>query len=115
MTRRRRTSPQTASVLTALGARGQAWSHGYDLCRELGIKAGTMYPILMRLADLGHVETEWERDVPAGRPPRHLYRLTKQGVTAIHSLAAGTTTPRAPAPAPTPTPVPRARPRTALT
>ena len=113
MTRRRRTSPQTAAVLTALGARGHAWSHGYDLCRELGIKAGTMYPILMRLADLGHVETEWERHVPAGRPPRHLYRLSEQGATAVRSLAAGTTTPRTLAPAPTP--VPRARPRTALT
>jgi PadR family transcriptional regulator PadR len=109
----RRTSPQTAAVLNALSARGQAWSHGYDLCRELGIKAGTMYPILMRLADRGQVETEWERDVPAGRPARHLYRLTEHGATAVRALAAGTITSRASAPAHPP--VPGTRPRPALT
>lgn len=113
MTRTRRTSPQTAAVLKALGARGQAWSHGYDLCRELGIKAGTVYPILMRLADRGQVETQWERDVPPGRPARHLYRLTEQGAAAVRAPAAGATPSRAPAPARPP--VPGTRPRPALT
>ena len=63
----------------ALAARPASWRYGYELCQELGIKAGSMYPILMRLADRGLLETTWETDAPAGRPPRHLYRLTGSG------------------------------------
>jgi PadR family transcriptional regulator PadR len=84
MTRSRRPSAQTVSVLTALAAAPATWRHGYDLCRELDLKAGSMYPILMRLADRGLLETSWEDDAPAGRPRRHLYRLTGSG----RSLAA---------------------------
>jgi DNA-binding PadR family transcriptional regulator len=47
-----------------------------------------MYPILMRLADRGLLETAWENDVPAGRPPRHLYRLTGTGLDLAAELAA---------------------------
>ena len=47
-----------------------------------------MYPILMRLADRGLLETAWERDAPAGRPPRHLYRLTGPGRVLAGRLAA---------------------------
>lgn len=46
-----------------------------------------MYPILMRLADRGLLETAWESDVPAGRPPRHLYRLTDTGLELAAELA----------------------------
>ncbi|MDX2033459.1 MAG: helix-turn-helix transcriptional regulator [Blastocatellia bacterium] len=56
-----------------------AWRHEYDLCRETGLKAGSMYPILIRLADRGWLETMWETEIPAGRPPRHLPRLTEWG------------------------------------
>ena len=86
--RRRRPSPQTAAVLTALAERGSDWSHGYDLCGRLDLKAGTVYPILMRLADRGQVETAWEREVPRGRPPRHLYRLTAAGAEIVAELRA---------------------------
>ena len=41
------------SVLTALCARPQTWRHGYDIARETGLKSGTLYPILIRLADRG--------------------------------------------------------------
>jgi DNA-binding PadR family transcriptional regulator len=51
--------------------------------------AGSMYPILMRLADRGLLETSWETDPPAGRPPRHLYRLTGEGRAAATEIAAG--------------------------
>jgi PadR family transcriptional regulator, regulatory protein PadR len=53
----------------------------------LGIKAGSMYPILMRLADRGLLETSWERDAQPGRPPRHLYRLTHGGIDFAAELA----------------------------
>ena len=76
-------------------ARSTAWAafvHGYDLCTRLGIKAGTMYPILMRLADRGHVETTWETDAPRGRPPRHLYRLSTAGGELVTDLTAKSAT-----------------------
>ena len=79
MTRRRRPSPATTKVLLALAERPVEWSYGYDLCSRLGLKAGTMYPILMRLAERGQIETRWEDDPPRGRPARHLYRLTVDG------------------------------------
>jgi DNA-binding PadR family transcriptional regulator len=47
---------------------------------EVGLKAGSLYPILMRLSDRGLLDAEWEADAPAGRPPRHLYRLNGAGL-----------------------------------
>lgn len=88
MTRPRRSSPQTAAVLTALAEAGASWSHGYDLCRALGLKAGTVYPILIRLTERGQVETSWEADPPRGRPARHLYRLTTAGAELARTVAA---------------------------
>jgi PadR family transcriptional regulator, regulatory protein PadR len=86
MVRVRRPSPQTVAVLDALAARDSDWSHGYDLCRALGLKAGTVYPILIRLAERGYVETAWEQEVPQGRPPRHLYRLSAAGAEHVREL-----------------------------
>jgi DNA-binding PadR family transcriptional regulator len=68
-----------------------AWRHGYDLSQQTGLKAGSMYPILIRLADRGLLETAWESDVPTGRPPRHLYRLTGQGLELASEIAASAT------------------------
>jgi PadR family transcriptional regulator len=93
MVRLRRPSAQATAVLLALAQDRAAWRYGYDLCQQTGLKAGSMYPILMRLADLGLLETRWESEVPEGRPPRHLYRLTRVGLKAAGDLA------RAPAPA----------------
>jgi PadR family transcriptional regulator, regulatory protein PadR len=86
MTRVRRPSPQTVAILDALAEKASDWSHGYDLCRLLGLKAGTVYPILIRLADRGYLETAWEREVPQGRPPRHLYRLSATGAEHVREL-----------------------------
>jgi PadR family transcriptional regulator, regulatory protein PadR len=86
MTRVRRPSRQTVAVLDALAAKASDWSYGYDLCRALGLKAGTVYPILIRLAERGYVETAWEQDVPQGRPPRHLYRLSATGAEQVTEL-----------------------------
>jgi DNA-binding PadR family transcriptional regulator len=88
MARTRRPSTQTAAVLRALAESPRSWRHGYDLCQELGIKAGSMYPILMRLADRGLLDTSWETDQEPGRPPRHLYRLTRSGLDFVADLAA---------------------------
>jgi PadR family transcriptional regulator, regulatory protein PadR len=96
MRRSRKPTPQTIAVVLALADNPSGWSHGYELCRQLGLKAGTVYPILMRLADRGQVETAWERDAPAGRPPRHLYRLSGKGARLAEDLrAAAAELPRA--------------------
>jgi PadR family transcriptional regulator, regulatory protein PadR len=84
----RRPSAQTIAVVLALAEEPATWRYGYELCRQLGLKAGSMYPILMRLADQGALETAWEADAPAGRPPRHLYRLTARGAELADQLAA---------------------------
>ena len=44
-------SQQTRSVLAALLAEPSGWRHGYDIARETGLKSGTLYPILIRLAE----------------------------------------------------------------
>jgi PadR family transcriptional regulator, regulatory protein PadR len=75
----RRPSAQTASVLRAFAAEPSVWRYGYELGLEVGLKTGSLYPILMRLSDRGLLESSWETDPPPGRPPRHLYRLTGSG------------------------------------
>ena len=57
----------------------RAWRHGYDVSSGTGLKSGTLYPILMRLAQLKLLETRWET-TEAGKPPRHMYRLTPDGL-----------------------------------
>jgi PadR family transcriptional regulator PadR len=79
----RRPSPQTTAVLEALAEEPTVWRYGYDLCQQLGMKAGSMYPILMRLADRGMLETTWATEAEPGRPPRHLCRLTGTGLASL--------------------------------
>lgn len=93
MARSRRPSAQTVAVIQALAESPSTWRYGYELCLLLGLKAGSMYPILMRLADRGMLETSWETDTVGGRPPRHLYRLTGPGRATAAELA------KAPSPA----------------
>jgi len=88
MQRNRLPSEQTITVLLALAEDATAWRHGYDLCQQTGLKAGSMYPILIRLADRGWLETTWETEIPVGRPPRHLYRLTEAGLELASELGA---------------------------
>ncbi|MBL7257891.1 helix-turn-helix transcriptional regulator [Actinoplanes sp. LDG1-01] len=76
------------AVLLALEAEPATWRYGYDLGKQLGIKAGSLYPILTRLTDRGFLDTTWDTEVPIGRPPRHLYRLTPFGRLLAADLAA---------------------------
>ena len=88
MSRRAAFSVQTLAVLAALAAEPSAMRHGYELARETGLKSGTLYPILIRLADRKLVEACWEEGEPAGRPRRHLYRLTGDGLAAAMAALA---------------------------
>jgi len=80
MSRSRRPSRQTVGVLEALVADPATWRYGYELAADVGLRSGSLYPILVRLADRELLASRWEADPPAGRPPRHLYRLTPRGV-----------------------------------
>jgi PadR family transcriptional regulator PadR len=97
VTRNRPPSPQTSSVLTALVADPQTWRYGYELGREVGLKAGSLYPILIRLAERELLESRWEdqSEASGGRPPRHLYRLTGAGRELASEVASSPS--RAPA------------------
>jgi PadR family transcriptional regulator PadR len=72
-------SPQTLLVLDAFLDHPAEWKYGYDLSRSTGLKSGTLYPLLMRLAERKLLETAWETGEP-GRPPRHMYRFTPEGM-----------------------------------
>ena|SRR5215469_4252306 len=82
MARSRVPSPQTLTVLRALAGDPARWRYGYELVTETELKAGSLYPILVRLADRGLLDAMWEESPPRGRPPRHLYRLTQAGIDA---------------------------------
>jgi PadR family transcriptional regulator len=99
----RRPSRQTMAVLGALSADPALWRYGYELGKEVELQPGSLYPILMRLCDRGLLDSAWETDHPAGRPPRHLYRLTAAGARVAAELepaarAGGTPAPTAGAP-----------------
>src|SRR4030095_4667193 len=75
----RRPSAQTTAVVLALADEPATWRYGYELCQHLGLKAGSCHPSRMRLPARGLLEPAGEPAPPAGRPPRHLYRLTGPG------------------------------------
>jgi len=85
--RSRRPSPQTVKVLDALAADPSAWRYGYELGLEVGLRSGSLYPILVRLCDRDLLEAKWEDGPPLGRPPRHLYRLTSSGLEHAATFA----------------------------
>ena len=78
MVRSAHSSKQAALLFRALLQAPEAWHHGYALMQELGIASGSLYPLLIRLADDGLLESEWEVAEENARP-RRLYRLTAAG------------------------------------
>lgn len=88
MTRSRSLSPAARRLLAALIQAGARGRHGYDLCREAQIKSGTLYPLLTRLEAQGYLTADWQDSGVAGRPPRHVYRLTAAGcsLAAAHPV-----------------------------
>ncbi len=81
-------SAQTLSVLAVLCDQPSQWQHGYALAKQTGLKSGTLYPILMRLADRELVEARWQDEPQPGRPRRHLYRLTTAGLASATAALA---------------------------
>jgi PadR family transcriptional regulator, regulatory protein PadR len=93
MSRPRALSPKALSVVAALAA-SDDWRHGYDLMAQAGVKSGTLYPLLMRLEAQGLLQARWVDAPQPGRPPRHVYRLTKAGRDWLASLAEPLAAPR---------------------
>lgn len=85
MPRTRALSPQAVRVLRALAEEPMRWRYGYELSAEVDLRSGSLYPILMRLADRGLLESAWE-PTTAGKPPRHIYRITAAGVAEVAQL-----------------------------
>jgi len=88
MAPRSRFSAQTLAVLAALAGEPSRWHHGYALAKRTKLKSGTLYPILIRLAERGLVEACWETEPPPGRPRRHQYRLSTDGLAAATAALA---------------------------
>jgi PadR family transcriptional regulator, regulatory protein PadR len=87
MKRNRPLSNEALNLMQALAQAPSRWRHGYDLIKDTGLKSGTLYPILMRLADRGLLESQWLEPEQAGRPPRHAYRLTQAGLELVQDAA----------------------------
>lgn len=88
MLRSRRPSPQTLAVLAVLASQGDHWFYGLEISGATGLKSGSLYPILIRLADRGWLESQWLEPEKPGRPARHAYRITGAGRTALRTAVA---------------------------
>lgn len=84
-TRNRSLSPQAIAVLQALAERQRKWSYGLEIAEATGLASGSLYPILIRMADRAQLESRWLEPERVGRPPRHAYRITSEGRAALNA------------------------------
>lgn len=92
MTRARKLSSQSVAVLAALANRPADWLYGLELAKLTGLKSGSLYPILIRLADRAFLESRWLEPSEPGRPPRHAYRISAAGMKALEDQECRSTT-----------------------
>jgi DNA-binding PadR family transcriptional regulator len=64
--------------------------YGFELAKATGLASGTLYPILMRLEERGLLAARWEF---AESRPRHVYRLTAEGLAVAKSRRVVRSTP----------------------
>ncbi|MEM9670704.1 MAG: helix-turn-helix transcriptional regulator [Pseudomonadota bacterium] len=76
----------TLKVLGPFYERPKQEFTGRQIGRETGLPSGTVYPILIRLAEAGWLSNRWEENSPqqVGRPRRRYYRITKAGFQKTH-------------------------------
>jgi len=65
----------------------RSWQYGYELSKQTGLKSGTLYPLLIRLSDQGLLESRWLEPERPGKPPRHAYKLTPNGLALARERA----------------------------
>lgn len=81
-----RTTRLGLGTITLLQALESGRRFGFDLMDATGLTAGTVYPALERLEELGHVRSKWENETVAhkdGRPARRYFELTASGGRAL--------------------------------
>lgn len=83
MSRTRKLSRQTLTVLAALASRPSDWHYGLELSEITGLKSGSLYPILIRLDERAMLESRWLEPTAPGRPRRHAYRILPAGREAL--------------------------------
>lgn len=93
MQRTRRPSAQTLAVLAILALQPDEWLYGLEIAAVTGLKSGSLYPILSRLNERGWLESQWLEPARPGRPPRHAYRITGVGRSALRAAAVQSSTP----------------------
>lgn len=86
MARRPNGSRQTRELLVVMSEQPRAWQYGYELSKRTGLKSGTLYPLLLRLSDQGLLEAQWQEPERPGKPPRHVYRLTPNGLAFARAI-----------------------------
>jgi len=76
-----RMTGRTEQVLAAFLVDPLGEHYGLDIARRLGIKGGTLYPLLIRMEEAGWLTSSWEDIDPVaeGRRPRRYYKLTNAG------------------------------------
>jgi DNA-binding PadR family transcriptional regulator len=94
MARKPNTSSQTRRLLAVMIRESRAWHYGYELSKQTGLKSGTLYPILIRLSDQNLLESRWEEPERQGKPPRHAYKLTGNGLAFARELVEARSAPR---------------------
>lgn len=82
---------RTISVLVELLQDPGRPRYGLDISKDAGLRATTVYDILIRLEEAAWVESEWEVVAPreVGRPRRRLYRLSGLGETSARTRIQG--------------------------
>ena len=86
--RLRAPSSQARAILDALRRQPLEWRYGYDLAKLVGLSSGTLYPILIRLHERGLLDAQWMAPERPGRPARHAYRLSADGLAYARQLGA---------------------------
>lgn len=77
----RMTKP-TQLILDELLSDPTAEKYGLEICKAVGYRSGTVYPLLYKFEHLGWLKSRWEEINPssAGRPLRRYYQLTPEGI-----------------------------------
>ena len=76
----------TFAAVSVLQAVAKDYKYGFDIMDATGLPSGTVYPILGRLEENGHLRSRWEDQSIAHdqkRPPRRYYEITAPGATAL--------------------------------
>jgi len=88
MARKPNSSAQTRELLAVMIRQPRTWQYGYELSKQTGLKSGTLYPLLIRLSDQGLLESTWQEPERPGKPPRHAYKLTPNGLAFARAIGA---------------------------